>query len=173
MARSKAPRAVYRLRIKSDMRYPLLILECAKAVRAVMPSSRVHVQNYIDGSAAVETGSYSKAWPCLLPQHGPGRKHERKIALAGWQEEIVDRHPEQFVRGLIHSDGCRVINRVWGGKYCYPRYMFSQTSDDIRRLFCRSLRQLGIDYTWNRATEVSIARRDSVARLDEFVGPKS
>jgi hypothetical protein len=45
-------------------------------------------------------------------------------------------------------------------------------SDDIRRLFCRSLQQLGIDYTWNDARNVSVARRPSVARLDKFVGPK-
>jgi len=41
----------------------------------------------------------SNAWPCLFPQHGPGRKHERKIELAPWQEAIVDREPEQFIRG--------------------------------------------------------------------------
>src|SRR4051812_34938309 len=89
---------------------------------------------------------------------------------AVWQDEIVTAHPEQFVRGLIHSDGCRVKNRVNGKDY--PRYFFTQVSDDIRRLFCRSLTQLGIRYTWNDARNVSIAQRPDVARLDEFVGPK-
>ena len=28
-----------------------------------------------------EVASFSKHWPCLFPQHGPGRKHERKIEL--------------------------------------------------------------------------------------------
>jgi hypothetical protein len=79
-------------------------------------------------------------------------------------------HPEPFVRGLIHSDGCRVLNRVNGKDY--PRYFFSQVSDDIRGLFTRSLDQLGIRHTRNDARNVSIARRPSVARLDEFVGPK-
>ena len=55
----------------------------------------------------------------------------------------------------------------------YPRYFFHQVSDDIRELFCRTCRELGIDYTLNRPTEVSIARRRSVARMDEFIGPKT
>jgi hypothetical protein len=48
-------------------------------------------------------------------------------------------------------------------------------SKDIQGLFCRSLRQLGIDYTFSggRGREISIARRESVARLDSFVGRKS
>jgi hypothetical protein len=29
----------------------------------------------------LEVYSFSKHWPCLFPQHGPGRKHERKIQL--------------------------------------------------------------------------------------------
>jgi LAGLIDADG-like domain len=94
----------------------------------------------------------------------------RKIALEPWQEQIVDAQPEAFIRGLIHSDGCRVRNRVNGKEY--PRYHFTQVSDEIRRLFCRSLNQLGINYTWNDARNVSIARRPDVARLEEFVGPK-
>jgi hypothetical protein len=34
--------------------------------------------------------SCSKHQPCLFPQHGPGRKHERKIELTPWQQELVD-----------------------------------------------------------------------------------
>jgi hypothetical protein len=90
--------------------------------------------------------------------------------LDPWQDEIVVAHPEQFVRGLIHSDGCRVKNRVNGKDY--PRYFFTQVSDDIRGLFTRSLTQLGIRSTHNDRRNVSIARAPSVARLDEFVGPK-
>lgn len=36
---------------------------------------------------------YSKHLPCLFPQHGPGRKHERKIELEAWQQELVDADP--------------------------------------------------------------------------------
>jgi hypothetical protein len=113
---------------------------------------------------------------CLIPQHGSGRKHERKIELAPWQQAIVDREPEAFICGLIHSGGCRVMNRVVvnGKDYAYSRYFFSQISKDIQELFCRSLRRLRIDYTFSsRGRDVSVARRESVARLDSFVGPKS
>jgi hypothetical protein len=164
------PRGVWRLEITLDSIYPDIVSECAAAFAAVMPPSRVAVNTAHGKGRFAVVRSYSKSWPCLFPQHGPGRKHERKIELAPWQERIVDAQPEQFIRGLIHSDGCRVLNRV-NGK-AYPRYHFTQVSDDIRRLFCRSLRQLGIDYTWNDARNVSVARRPSVARLDEFVGPK-
>jgi hypothetical protein len=110
------------------------------------------------------------------PQHGPGRKCDHKIELADWQQAIVDREPEQFIRGLIHSDGCRVMNRVTakGKQYFYSRYFFTQVSKDIQELFCRSLRQLGIEYRFSRrGKDVTIHRRAGVARLDAFVGPKS
>ncbi len=168
---SRAPRGVYTLRISTDMRYPAIIAECIEAMGAVMPSSRVGLQERLGGRCVSEIYSCSKAWPCFFPQHGPGPKHTRRIELAPWQDTIVDRHPEGFLRGLIHADGCRVLNRVNGKDY--PRYFFSQVSDDIRELFCRSCRQLGIRYTFNRWKEVSVAQADSVARLDAFVGPKS
>lgn len=55
--------------------------------------------------------SCSKLWLIAFPQHGPGRKHESQIVLEPWQREIVSRYPAEFVRGLIHSDGCRTTNR--------------------------------------------------------------
>ena len=116
--------------------------------------------------------------PCLFPQHGPGRKHTRKIALEAWQQEIVDEFTEEFVRGLIHSDGCRATNRVRRGLpsgdrwYEYPRYFFTNASDDIRKLFTDALNRLGIDWRQSNTRVISVAKRGAVARLDEFVGPK-
>lgn len=162
------PRGVYRLRIVTDARYPKVIGECVAAMRAVMPNNRVHVQKL--PYRAVEIGCYSKAWPLLFPQHGPGPKHARRIELASWQEEIVDEFPDQFLRGLIHSDGCRVLNRVNGKDY--PRYFFTQVSDDIRGLFCATCTRLGIYYSQSNWKTISVARSASVSRLDEFVGPK-
>ena len=67
-------------------------------------------------------------WPEAFPQHGPGRKHERPIVLEDWQQAIVDEHPWAFLRGLIHSDGCRTTNRFKTklpsgrvAEYSYPR----------------------------------------------------
>lgn len=127
---------------------------------------------------AVDVNSQSKHWPCLFPQHGPGRKHERKIALVAWQQKIVDGFTEEFVRGLIHSDGCRTTNRVrkrlrdgdrW---YEYPRYNFTNVSLDIQRLFTDALDRLGIAWAQMNAKNISVAKREAVGRLDEFVGPK-
>ncbi|MFP5334203.1 MAG: hypothetical protein ACLGIV_02725 [Actinomycetes bacterium] len=30
--------------------------------------------------------------------------------LEHWQREIVEQHPGPFLRGLFHSDGCRVTD---------------------------------------------------------------
>lgn len=124
--------------------------------------------------AVIYVQSYSKQWPCLLAQHGPGVKHERRIALLDWQQRIVDAHPDQLVRGLIHSDGCRVINRIRHPRktYAYPRYEFSNRSADIRRIFCDACDQLGVEWRVMTPYVISIARRPSVAKLDTFIGPK-
>ena len=101
---------------------------------AVRPDNKVMT---VRKSGCTEVVSCSKHWPCLFPQHGPGRKHARKIELAEWQREIVERYPGDFARGLFHSDGYRGANRVrrnWGDGdhwYEYPRYLFTNNSTDI------------------------------------------
>ncbi len=126
--------------------------------------------------------SFSRHWPCLFPQHGPGRKHTRSIVLEPWQQAIVDAHPWQFIRGLIHSDGCRITNwttRTVGGerkRYEYPRYFFTNKSDDIRKLFTDTLAKVGVEWSilarGSSPFNVSVARRASVALMDAHVGPK-
>jgi hypothetical protein len=170
ISRSSGARC-YRLRITADALYPGVIAECAAAMRAVVPSNRVSIRGRTDGERAVEISAYSKAWPQLFPQHGPGKKHMRRIVLASWQEDIVQMHPQMFLRGLLHSDGCRVLNRV-NGKI-YPRYFFTQISRDIRELFCRTCDELGIVTTSRHARQVSVARAKSVTLLDSFVGAKA
>ena len=117
-----------------------------------------------------EVYSFSKHRPCLFPQHGPGKKHQRRIELTPWQQELVDLDPRPLVRGLLHSDGCRVLNWVNGTPY--PRYHFSNVSADIRGIFGRACDQLGVEWRANNRWSLSVARRGSVALLDEFVGPK-
>jgi hypothetical protein len=135
-----------------------------------MPINVVHVQDAI-GANMVEVHSYSRSWPCLFPQHGPGRKHKRPIGLVEWQQEIVDEHPKELIRGLIHSDGCRVINKSMGHEYV--RYFFDNASDDIRGIFGDACDQLGIGWREPGPRTISIARAPDVALLDEFVGPKA
>jgi hypothetical protein len=160
------------LRISSDAQYQGIIEECCQAVR-VLRGRRPHVYAHRD-KRLVSITSYWKSWPCLLPQHGHGRKHQRTIALAPWQVDLVESEPGQFLRGLIHSDGWRGINRVHvkGRDYSYPRYQFSNRSDDIRTLFTYACELVGVAWRpWGKF-HISVARRDAVELLDRFVGPK-
>ncbi|AIY47637.2 hypothetical protein G155_21080 [Mycobacterium sp. VKM Ac-1817D] len=77
---------------------------------------------------------------------------------------------EDFVRGLIHSDGCRVVANDRGVKSI--RYHFTNHSEDILNLFTATLDWLGIPWTRSTKYVVSIYRKAATARLDEFIGPK-
>jgi hypothetical protein len=87
---SALPRDVFRLRIVLDRRYPGIIDECRAAIAAVHPGAPVHCQKRRD-CRADEVSGYWKAWPVLFPQHGPGMKHHRVIALEPWQDALVAR----------------------------------------------------------------------------------
>jgi hypothetical protein len=160
------------LRISCDAQYRGIIAECCGAIEAVR-GRRPYVRYHSDKRLATIT-SYWRAWPCLFPQHGPGRKHHRRIVLASWQEAIVEAHPEPFLRGLIDSDGWRGLNRVHvkGRDYEYPRYQFSNRSQDIKDLFTSTCDLLGIEWRPWGHHHISVARRESVALMDEFIGPK-
>ncbi len=172
---SSGARGVYALTVACGDCWPGLIAAAQETMSAVMPSSRVcRVQRI--GCTAVK--SYSKHWPCLFPQHGSGRKHHRLIELSPWQAAITSEYPGAFARGLFHSDGCRVTNRVTrrlargDRSYEYPRYFFANESSDILGLCGRTLDQLGVSWRFSRRNTISVARREAVARLDQFVGPK-
>jgi hypothetical protein len=164
---SRHPRSVYKLRVTLDAAYPGIVESAMGAIRAVMPANHA---NCCDRQTWVEVYCYSQTWPQLFPQHGPGKKHERSIALQEWQEQAVRASPEQLLRGLIHSDGCRSINT--GTNWRHPRYSFSNRSDDIRRIFCWACDLLGLRWTTAPHT-VYVSRKADVARLDTFIGPKA
>ncbi|MEX1140923.1 MAG: hypothetical protein WD993_08040 [Thermoleophilaceae bacterium] len=160
--------------IYCDAAYPGIVAECRQAIRVLAPHRKSNVRLASDANC-LAVRSYGPLWLCLFPQHGPGRKHLRSILLEAWQKEIVACHPGPLLRGLIHSDGWRGSNRVTvGGKrYAYPRYQFSNRSDDIRGIFTDACDRLGVEWrNWGR-WNISVAKRDSVALLDEFVGLKS
>jgi hypothetical protein len=172
-----ARNGVHRLVVTACDQYPDIMRECELAISRVMPGRRVGLQ---PRAGCHDIWCFSNHWPCLFPQHGPGRKHERSIMLRDWQERIAfKRFPALLLRGLIQSDGCRCINRVVRPtrrglkRYEYPRYMFKNESGHIRGIFIEACRLLDIDWRWDGQTQISIARRASVARLDSFVGPKS
>ena len=61
---------------------------------------------------------------------------------------------------------------VNGKRSAYPRYQFSNVSEDIKRIFCDACDALGVEWKRMNAKNISVARRASVARLDRGVGPK-
>ena len=67
------------------------------------------------------------------------------------------------------------MRRRWGGDerwYEYPRYLFVNKSKDILRLCGQALDLLGVEWRFSKPNTISVARKEAVARLDEFVGPK-
>ncbi len=95
--------------------------------------------------------------------------------LADWQRNAADRHPWNVLKGLIHSDGCRSTNSIKHPKkiYVYPRYTFSNRSADIRGIFCEYCDRVGVRWRQMNEFNISVARRDSVALMDRYIGPKS
>jgi hypothetical protein len=156
-----------------DAGYPGIVSECRLRISEVLPHRKSNARED-PRDRCVLIRSYGREWLCLFPQHGPGRKHQRDISLEPWQREIVDANPGRFLRGLIHSDGWRGLNRVRvkGREYAYPRYQFSNRSGDIRGLFTYACDLLGIDWRPWGPYNISVARRNSVALLDRYVGPK-
>lgn len=168
-------RHVYRLRIFLDVKYPGVIEECADAIALVRPKNKVSRQLRGGGfetssaDSCVEIACYSKSWPCFFPQHGPGRKHYRSILLTDWQQALVDGHPELLLRGLVHSDGCRFMNT--GTNWRHPRYVFTNMSADIRRIFCRTCEMLELHWT-TANNSIYVSKKKDVAILDTYIGPK-
>jgi hypothetical protein len=166
---------VWSLRIACADAWPGIIAECLAAIRAIRPDNTV---SRLRRQGCTSVTARWKRWPCLFPQHGPGMKHTRPIVLAPWQEELVAEHTGEFLRGLFHSDGCRMTNwarRTVAGvarRYEYPRWFFSNKSTDILGLCSTSLDRLGIAHRFPRPDTISVARREAVATLDRVVGPK-
>lgn len=168
-------RGVFRLRIALDKRYPQIVEECAVAMEKAMPASAVNT--LLTPSNCYSVSAYSRSWPCLFPQHGPGAKHTRRIYLSPWQQDLATRWPRQLLKGLIQSDGCRSTN-TGRAAWRHPRYSFSNVSTDITSIFCTACDRLGLHWTAafpkseRRAVTIYVSRKADVARLDEFIGPK-
>ncbi|MDX1994340.1 MAG: helix-turn-helix domain-containing protein [bacterium] len=162
----------YRIRIALDDRYPGIIDSCTKAIATILPDNIV---GHVQGKGCTYVACYYKHWPTLFPQHAHGsRKHQRTIALEEWQLQIVDAYPLEVFRGLYHSDGSRFSNIVNGKDY--PRYQFSNKSNDIIQLFCYVCTRLGLEWSYRKETHtaagVFVSRRKDVEYLDSVIGPK-
>jgi Homeodomain-like domain-containing protein len=171
---SSAPR-YFALRVSCDASYRGIIRAVDTSLRRVRPDVRIF---HVPAPGTVVVQANWKHWPCLFPQHGPGRKHDRPIVLEDWQRTIVEAHPAELLRGLFHSDGSRVRNwasRVVAGerrRYDYPRWQFTNNSGDIRELCCWALDLVDVAWRQSNWKTISVSRRADVARLDARIGLK-
>ena len=162
----------YALRVSCDAKYPGIIADVDELLFGMRPIGRVW---HVRAPGVVVVQSNWVHWPCLIPQHGPGRKHGRQICLAQWQVEHVRADPAAFLRGLFHSDGARVAN--WarsraGKRYEYPRWQFSNRSEDIHSLCQWALDLSGVAWRRSGRWTTSVSKKLAVARLDELIGLK-
>ncbi|WZH53947.1 MAG: transcriptional regulator [Nocardioides alkalitolerans] len=173
----EARREVMLLSIVNDRRYAEANARLLLLLRAVKPGGRPHVR---ERPGAVVTAMGWKHWTCLFPQHGPGRKHDRRIVLEPWQRSLVEQHPADFLRGLFHSDGARVRN--WASRrvaatgevrrHDYARWQFTNRSEDILGLCGWALDLVEVPWRRSSRTTMSVSRRAAVARLDTLIGVK-
>ena len=167
------------LAIVNDRRYPGISAEILRAMALTFPGSTPRLWPSSVGKSDVLYIAHP-AIPRAFPQHGPGRKHTRPIVLAAWQRDLTHEHPQALVRGLIHSDGCRSVNRVKTtlpsgrvAEYLYVRYFFTNHSADIRTIFTEHCEQLGVRVTQSNPRNLSISHRASGKVLEEVVGLKT
>jgi hypothetical protein len=94
--------------------------------------------------------------------------------LADWQDDLVKAEPERFLRGLSipSAAGSEIASAGTTGNTCTRVTCSLNESADIMDLCRNSLNQLGISWRMSRHNTLSIAQREAVARLDEFIGPK-
>lgn len=169
---SDLPRTT-RLRIHLDAKYPNIIRETKALLERSLPKNPVGVVP-ANGGTSVYLSLYSSHLTCLFPQHGEGKKHERRILLDAWQLSLVEQSPWGLLRGLIRSDGCAFINRT--GPYSYLSYDFCNRSEDIIDLFTLACRAVGVEYRTTYGREiwrVRINRRRSVGLMLADVGTKT
>jgi len=161
------------LRVSCDAKYPGIVDDVDDLMHRVRPHGHAC---RVRAPGVIVVQSNWVHWPCLFPQHGPGRKHERRILLESWQDELVRTNPAAFLRGLFHSDGARVAN--WarspvGKRYDYPRWQFSNRSEDIHTLCQSTLDLVGVEWRRSNRWTTSVSKHGAVAKLDGLIGLKS
>ena len=159
------------------MKYPGIIADTRALLERCFPFNDV---DEVQSIGCVHVSLYSSHLACLFPQHGRGKKHERRLVLESLQRETFDAAPWPFIRGRIRTDGCAFINRtdVHREKPCeYLSYEFCNTSKDIVDLFVEACARVDVFTRVNcdrrGRWDVRINRRDSVVLMLEHVGLKT
>jgi hypothetical protein len=166
----------FSLRITLDSKYQRIIEESRALLARCFLGNSVYL---VQRTGCVDATVNSSHLPCLFPQYGEGKKHERPIALESWQLDHVRDAPWALIRGCIRSDGSCFINRTDVHRprpYEYLSYHFANMSKDIVDLFVAACNQVGVFTRVNcdrrGRWQVRINRRESVALMLEHVGRK-
>jgi hypothetical protein len=167
----KQPRT-YRLRICLHCEQDKVIKDLVDSLSLIFPNNKIQKVK-IKNAAALFVGVYSNRLPLLFPHIGSKEKHKRKIKLNYHQKKILSKieNAKSFIKGLIHSDGCRyIINDQ-------VRYDFKNKSIDIVKLFIKycnicGVRTASVRLSDNGCYIVSIYRNKDAAALEEFIGSK-
>ena len=91
-----------------------------------LSGNRVQVPSHaLDAQIASRTGSTGRA--CSRSTARAASTSGRSCCASG-SRRSSPQHPWPLIRGLIHSDGCRAINRVIvrGKRYCLPAVLLQQ-----------------------------------------------
>jgi len=159
---------VYKFRIFQDAKYINLIQLCIDKMKILFESE----VNVVNKPGCKEIICYKNNIPEIFPQHGPGKKHTREIVLTDWQKDIVRKYPKEFIKGLIHSDGCRYV--IKQSEYEYVKYELSNRSQDILGYFDWACSLIGVDTRRHSGSRASILRtQKDVDCFESFIGPKS
>ena len=125
---------VWHLRITLDKKYPAIIDRCRLAINILMPGQRAGLVQRVERMRRRFTLS-SKHWPCLFPQHGPGKKHTRTSPSSHGSKRLSTRPP----RSSPPFDRQRRLPRRRERSWRYDIAILLDRSEDIIGLFTAAL----------------------------------
>ncbi len=177
---NKQGKYTWKLQFACDRKYPNIIEQIGTAFTQVFDRKYHFVKSSSSVNCVILYG-YSKEIQHLFPLF-EGKKHESPLVLESWQRDIIDTHPQEFLKGLYHTDGSRYIHAQGNLKHIH--YNFTNKSKDIIDLFCESCDKLDIEYRINERPfintkdevstgwTVTIGKRAEVERCEILLGKK-
>lgn len=130
---------IFRLRIALDIKYQNLNNEIITELKKIFPNNKVNYMRVGETNGCV-ISLYSTNLLKLFPQHDIGKKHERQIVIEDWQNHIINEYNEDFLKGLIYTDG----SFYYSGKSEYCN--FTNKSKDIIELCSNAMNKLNINH---------------------------
>jgi hypothetical protein len=144
---------LFLIRFFNDFKYPIDSEEWRSNLQILLPDNSCHRYKPKNKNIWL-TLAYSKILPLLFPQYGLGKKHDRKMNLEKWQQDIISEYPKEFIRACFQSDGSLYLQSV--GPYKYLSYNFTNKSEDIIDWFLSTLKLININKEkyWHKTKEI-------------------